>query len=485
VLQQCFKGWVFEKTKKDEKARRLEITEKLCGILAVLTFLTNMPIQAEEGAADMVHTNATVIDTHNDTMMKVIDSSTWLPVTDIGSNTDFQLDIAKAQSGGLDVAFFAAFANHQADGENPAARTNSKVLALLNALHWTVSRNADRMVIGTSIATIEKGVRERKLVAVPAIEGAYSLETANAIELLHQYYDLGVRSIGIVWNHENSLGSGATGPDSMGLTDLGKKVMREMIRLGIMIDVSHMNERTFWDTLELTTVPVIASHSSAYSVRAHVRNLTDTQLIALKENGGIAQVNFWNTVLTDPGERADIAKLADHIDYVAKLIGVDHVGLGSDFDGADMPVGMENVSKLPKLTEELMTRGYPDRDIVKILGGNTLRVIREVQKNAGHTASEDREIVIKPTMNMGIMIDDASPHLLAQVKKKNGYEIDESGFRAIIDGIVHEPYYDSDTGLISLYAESLLAGGNFHVVTFEAKSGSGTITRETVIFYIR
>ncbi len=433
----------------------------------------------------MVHTNATVIDTHNDTMMKVIDTSTWLPVTDIGSSTDFQLDIAKARSGGLDVAFFAAFANHQADGAN-STRTNSKVLALINALHWTVSRNADRMAIGTSIETIEKGVREKKLVAVPAIEGAYALETENAIELLHQYYDLGVRSIGIVWNHENSLGAGATGPVGMGLTCLGKQVVREMIRLGIIIDVSHMNERTFWDTLALSPVPVIASHSSAYGVRAHMRNLTDEQLIALKKNGGVAQVNFWNDVLTDPGERADIAKLADHIDYVAKLIGVDHAGLGSDFDGADMPVGMENVSKLPKLTEELMTRGYSDQNIIKILGDNTMRVIRKVQKNAFHTASEDKAIVINPTIKMGEVIDDASPHLQAQVKKQAGYEVDESGFRVVIDGIVHEPYYDANTGLISFHPEeSLLAGGNFHAVTFEGKTRSGTITRETVIFYIR
>ena len=434
----------------------------------------------------MLHHDTTVIDTHNDTMMKVIDSSTLLPVTDIGSSTDFQIDISKARSGGLDVAFFAVFANHQVDGADRTARTNSKALALLNALHWTVSRNADRMVIGTSIETIEKGVNEGKLVAVPAIEGAYALEKENAIELLNQYYDLGVRSMGIVWNDENALGAGATGTDGMGLTCLGKQVIREMIRLGIIIDVSHMNERTFWDTLELSPVPVIASHSSAYGVRNHVRNLTDAQLIALKENGGTAQVNFWNTVLTDLGERADIVKLADHIDYIAKLIGVDHVGLGSDFDGADMPAGLENASKLPKLTSELTSRGYADEDIAKILGGNALRVIRQVQEIAVYTAPKDKAIVINPTIKMGGEIDDPSPHLTAWVQKQTECDIDESGFRVIMDGIVHEPDYDPNTGLISLHAEeSLLAGGNFHVVTFEGKTRHGTITRETVIFYIR
>ena len=485
-----------------------------CIMLLTVLLVSTMGLALAQGwDAERIHFNAIVIDTHNDTMMKVIDSSSWLPVIDIGGTTpsNFQLDIQKAKAGGLDVAFYAAYTGYQGTNtffidtygiEGRTARTNSRMLALLNALYWNAERNPDDMVIATSLKDIEKGIRDGKHVAVPTLEGMYSLEEYNAIELLHQYYDLGVRAAAIVWNPANSLGAGtnvANDAPNAGLTELGKEVMREMNRLGIIIDVSHMNETTFFDTIAVSEVPIIASHSGADGIRPHVRNLSDEQLLALKENGGVAQVNFWNSVVANPGEIANISRLVDHIDYIVNLIGINHVGIGSDFDGANMPVDLPNASYLPGLTAELVARGYSRQDIEKILGGNTLRVLKEVQKHAEkHPSQVGQGITIEPSLKMGDIINDRTPLLTAQVSRKPGSLIDETGFRVIVDGIVYEPEYDAETGLLSLQMEDELLGsgplnasgtsqmpGNFHVVTFEGRNNSGKVTRETVIFYVQ
>jgi membrane dipeptidase len=336
-----------------------------------------------------IHFNSIVVDTHNDTMMKSVDETSWLPAIDLGGSTpgDFQLDLQKAREGGLDVAFYAAFTNYRVDSMHTTERTNSRSLALINALHWNVVQN-DNMMLAGNIREIEMGLEAGHHVALAALEGMYQFGTENAIELLHQYYDLGIRAAGIVWNTPNSLGSGANVPNDMpdaGLTEIGKAVIREMNRLGIIVDISHMNETTFFDTMAIVQVPVMASHSGVDGVRPHVRNLSDEQLLVLRDNGGVTQINFWSTTVADIGQTANISRLVDHIDYVVQLIGVDHVGLGSDFDGAPMPVDLPNASYLPNLTAELVNRGYSREDIEKILGGNALRVLKEVelmQRNA-------------------------------------------------------------------------------------------------------
>jgi len=471
--------------------------------MAVLCLLTMSLTPAwatdTDASAEEIHFNAIVVDTHNDTMMKVIDEVSWLPAIDLGGNTpaDFQLDLEKARAGGLDVAFYAAYTDYRVDSMYTTARTNSRSLALINALYWNVSQNQD-MVLVTSIKEIEMGLEEGKHMALASLEGMYQFTTGNAIELLHQYYDLGIRAAGIVWNTPNSLGSGTLAhnndPDA-GLTEIGKEVIREMNRLGIIVDVSHMNETTFFDTMEIVQAPVMASHSGVDGVRPHVRNLSDEQLLLVKDNGGVVQINFWSTTVADIGQVANIARLADHIDYVVKFIGVDHVGLGSDFDGAPMPVDLPDASYLPGLTAELVNRGYSQEDLVKILGGNALRVLQEVEEYA---AKPTESIVrgfgfsIMPDLVMGEMTSETKPLLTARVIGHGGSFVDPADFSVIVDGVVYEPVFEPSTGVLSLQMPTELLGqgvtpesGNFHVVTFEGSNRYGAYDRETVIFYIR
>jgi membrane dipeptidase len=296
-------------------------------------------------------------------MMKVVDLKTGLPKIDIGKETNFHIDIPKASVGGLNVAYFGAFSDYVGSDDISSIKANSKTLALLNALHWTVKNNVDTITIAKSVVEIKEAVLNRKIAAVPTIEGAYSLEKKNAIELLNQYYDVGVRVVGYVWNSPNALGSGTTGPIDMGLTELGYEVTKEMNRLGIIIDVSHMNEKTFWNVLKVSEAPMIASHSCVYSLRNHDRNLTDEQIIALADMGGVINLNYWPELLGETKDIIDIKKLVDHIDYIVNLVGIDYVGLGSDFDGTTMPNDIQSAAELPYITAELIERGYSTLDL--------------------------------------------------------------------------------------------------------------------------
>lgn len=472
---------------------------RLAGLCLLAMNLVPVVATTMDPSAEEIHFNAIVVDAHNDTLMKVIDEVSWLPVIDLGGPTpaDFQLDLEKARAGGLDVAFYAAYTDYRTDSMYTTARTNSRSLALINALFWNVGRNHD-MVLATSFRDIEMGLAEGKHVALASLEGMYQFTTGNAVQLLHQYYDLGIRAAGIVWNTPNSLGAGANvhnkAPEA-GLTEIGKEVIREMNRLGIIVDVSHMNETTFFDTMEIVQAPVMASHSGVDGVRPHVRNLSDEQLLAIKDNGGVAQINFWSTTVADIGQVANISKLVDHIDYVVHFIGVDHVGLGSDFDGAPMPVDLPNASYLPNLTAELVRRGYARKDIEKILGGNALRVLKEVQAHAEKSPaviSRGLGFTIMPDVAMGEMITDTKPLLTAKVIGHGGGFVDPADFRVIVNGVVYEPKFEPSTGILSLQMPTELLGrgftpesGNFHVVTFEGSNQYGAFARETVIFYIR
>ncbi|MDW7671397.1 MAG: membrane dipeptidase [Bacillota bacterium] len=253
----------------------------LCSLLVGLLLLSSILVSSALPAgwsAERIHFNATVVDGHNDTMMRVVNSTSWLPELDL-YDLNRQLNLQKAKEGGLDVAFYAAYTGYQGTNaffidtygyEGRTARTNSRMLALINALYWNAEKNSDLMVIATSLNDIEKEVRDGKHVAVPTLEGMYSFEEDNAFELLQQYYDLGARAAAIVWNPANSLGAGtsvANDAPNAGLTDLGKEIMREMNRLGIIIDVSHMNETTFFDTIAVSKVPIIASHSGVDAIR--------------------------------------------------------------------------------------------------------------------------------------------------------------------------------------------------------------------------
>ena len=288
------------------------------------------------------------------------------------------------------------------------------------------------MMMAFSVDDIERAHQEHKLAALMGIEGGHSIE--NDIHLLRDFYRLGVRYMTLSWSNTNEWAdsSGDINDPKVqhhnGLTDFGKQVVLEMNRLGMMVDISHVADKTFWDAIATTKAPVIASHSSARALTDHPRNMTDDMLRAMAKNGGVVQVNFFYAFIdettrkppkrqakeqdaaveaysrqeksrrpagylsrrVDHVEREWLAKiprppfnsLIDHIDHIAKVAGVDHVGLGSDFDGVSgaTPAGLDSAADLPKITQALLDRGYTADDIHKILGGNLLRVFRDVER---------------------------------------------------------------------------------------------------------
>jgi membrane dipeptidase len=287
------------------------------------------------------------------------------------------------------------------------------------------------MMMAFSVADIERAHREHKLAALMGIEGGHSIE--NDIHLLRDYYRLGVRYMTLSWSNTNEWADSSGDIDDAkvqhhnGLTDFGKQVVLEMNRLGMMVDISHVADKTFFDTIATTKAPVIASHSSARALVNAPRNMTDDMLRAVTKNGGVVQVNFYSgfddeafrkrvedqkkdqaaavqkyvdhlkaqgkdVSYTDMDRierewmamipRPPLKALIDHIDHIAKVAGIDHVGLGSDFDGVSgaTPQGIDSAADLPKITQALLDRGYSADDIKKILGGNLLRVFREVER---------------------------------------------------------------------------------------------------------
>jgi membrane dipeptidase len=287
------------------------------------------------------------------------------------------------------------------------------------------------MMMAFSTDDIERAHKQKKLAALMGIEGGHSIE--NDIHLLRDFYRLGVRYMTLSWSNTNEWADSSGDIDDPkiqhhnGLTDFGKQVVLEMNRLGMMVDISHVADKTFWDTIATTKAPVIASHSSARALTSAPRNMTDDMLRAVAKNGGVVDVNFfsgfldqnyWNALQAQKTEQAAATRayldklkaegkqityvdddritrewmakiprppftvLIDHIDHIAKVAGIDHVGLGSDFDGVSgaTPTGMDSAADLPKITQALLDRGYSAEDIHKILGGNVLRVFKEVER---------------------------------------------------------------------------------------------------------
>lgn len=449
-----------------------------------------VPAAAEN--SDKIHSDATVIDTHSDTLLNILDRNTWLPAANIGDETDFMIDIPKLQEGGIDVQTFGAYTGGYAfaAGGQDFNKANSRLLALINALKWTLDKNPDTMEQMMNLKDMQKIEHDGKIAALSSIEGAYSLNKDTGIELLRQYYDLGVRMLAPTWSNSNALGEGVNNkfvdgtPSSGGLTELGRQVIREMNKLGMIVDVSHMNEETFWDTIETSEAPVIASHSCVYNIANQPRNLKDDQIKAIAEKGGVVQVNFYNLFLSDDYENVTVKNLVDHIDYIVDLVGVDYVGLGSDFDGADMPIDLQNASMVPGITRELLERGYTKSEIEKILGGNSIRLFKEVWDKAADNGNSGMAPTIVPSIAMGEIVNTETPTFTAAVNADKASKLDAHSLKAIVDGNIYTPEFDEATGTMSItIAEPLKE--KFHVVTFEAANNSGKIARETRIFCIQ
>ena len=375
--------------------------------------------------ARQIHDSALVIDTHADTPQRFVDEGYDIGSTDPKDPGHISLD--KAKRGNLGAEFFSIWVDPQTNEGHYARRT----LDLIDSVYDQAARHPDRMMMAFSPADIERAHREHKLAACMGIEGGHSIE--NDMRLLRDFYRLGVRYMTLSWSNTNEWADSSGDIDNPkiqhhnGLTDFGKQVVLEMNRLGMMVDISHVSDKTFWDAIATSKAPVIASHSSARALVNAPRNMTDEMLQAVARNGGVVQVNFYsgfddenyrkaaeaqakdqaeaiqkyideqksqgksvNYMQVDHIEREWLARiprpplksLIDQIDHIAKVAGVDHVGLGSDFDGVSgaTPQGIDSAADLPKITQALLDRRYSAEDIHKILGGNLLRVFRDVER---------------------------------------------------------------------------------------------------------
>lgn len=310
--------------------------------------------------------SAVVVDLHCDTILDLQAGRRRLDQR----SPQGHIDLPRLREGGVDVQVFAMFV-----APRTAARGQARARELIEAFHATMRANATQITHVTTLADIERAQRDGKVAAVMSIENGDALGADPAA--LDEFYRLGVRMMGLTWNPSNALGDGALGRQHGGLTDLGRAVLRRMEELGIVVDVSHLSEPSFWDAVRATRGPIIASHSNAAGLHMHPRNLTDEQLRVIAQRGGVVGVNFYAGFLGV----ATLDRVLDHIDYLVKAMGVDHVALGSDYDGIPQaPLGLEDVSKLPNLTGGLQRRGYTAEQIHKILGGNALRVFRQVWK---------------------------------------------------------------------------------------------------------
>jgi membrane dipeptidase len=328
-----------------------------------------------------IHFDSIVVDTHCDTLKCMLPvftrprDSMWGDRSKVGMGARSSLghiDVPRLREGGVTCQVFAV------SGERSRTPSHSlrTALEMIDRFYGECEANREAIVPVTTHDEIVQAKRAGKVAAMLSIEGADVLE--GSVEVLRVFHRLGVRMVGLVHSIRNELADGVADRRTRGgLSELGVQAVGELNRLGMIVDVSHLNDEGFWDVLELSRDPVIASHSNARAVCDHPRNMTDDMIRALAEKGGVMGMNF------APGfvhpKRATLAGVVDHMDHIVGLVGPGHVGLGSDFDGIpSTPVGLEDVTRMPGLTEELVRRGYDEEDVRKILGGNHLRLIKAV-----------------------------------------------------------------------------------------------------------
>jgi len=376
-----------------------------------------------------IHRRAIVVDTHND-------------VTTPMTNDDFDLkgnppvpyrtNIERMKKGGLTAEFFSLYIKPWYVANGGSTR---RTLDMIDSVYRAVERHPNDLMFATSVRDIRRAKAQGKVACLMGIEGGHAIE--NSLPTLRQFHRLGVRYMTLTWNNTNDWADAGRGEKKHnGLTDFGKEVVREMNRLGMLVDVSHVSDKTMSDALDVSKAPIIASHSSARALSNVPRNIPDDLLKRIAKNGGVVMINFYTLFIDektvapqsaerdrrlqaqqdainekykdDPERRAEesdkleaanplpplpISKLIDHFDHVVKIAGIDHVGIGSDFDGTvDVPQDAEDVSMLPNITYELLKRGYSERDIRKILGENLLRALAQaelVARRSSRTISGD------------------------------------------------------------------------------------------------
>ncbi len=397
--------------------------------LTIISLLICSCLLAAAQSYEKIHFNAILIDTHNDIPTTAIEKGVSF---DDHLKTKTHSDLQRMQAGGVDAQFFSIWC----DGlkQNPYAWANTEMDTVMA---W-VNRNPSKMMLATSVKDIKEAVKQKKLATLFGVEGGHMIE--NDLNKLDALYNRGVRYMTLTWNNSTDWATSAldetapakSSPEgrasdvskrTKGLTDFGKLVVKKMNDLGMLVDLSHVGEQTFWDAITTTTKPILVSHSCVYTLCPHRRNLKDEQIKAVGKNGGVIHLNFYSGFVDATFEkrsdaftakhktemdsllkinpepyfmqvylfekypdevknmRPPLSMLIDHLDYIVKLIGVNHVGLGSDFDGVNsLPQQLDDVTAYPLITKALVERGYRKKDIRKILGGNFLRLLKANEK---------------------------------------------------------------------------------------------------------
>jgi membrane dipeptidase len=390
--------------------------------------------QPKVDTATSIHQSALIVDTHADTPQRFLDEN-----FDLGENTPVSaghIDLDKIKQGNLGAEFFSIWVEPEFKGHYA-----KRAMDLIDSVYQQAARHPDKVMMALTADDIMRAHEQHKFAALMGIEGGHAIE--NDIRLLRDFYRLGVRYMTLTWSNTNEWAdsSGDVQDPNVrhynGMTDFGKDVVREMNRLGMIVDISHVSDATFYQALLVSQAPVIASHSSSRELTNQPRNMTDDMLRAMTHNGGVVMVNFYSAFIdenyrkasSDPEKikqrdaeveafkkahahadgspvtydeyaplekkwaaqfpRPPLKSLIDHIDHIAKVAGIDHLGLGSDFDGVtSLPEGIDSAADLPKITQALLQRGYTREQIHKILGGNFMRVMREVEATAKRLQAE-------------------------------------------------------------------------------------------------
>ena len=328
-------------------------------------------------AKDM-HKRILSVDTHCDTPLEFKKEG-----FDVGKREANQVNIPKMEEGMLDAIFFAAYTAQGPRDKESTQKTVDKIEGLINGIHSQVEHNKDVCDIAYTTDDLIRLKGEGKKAIFIGIENGYGI--GKDISNIARFQKMGVNYITLCHTKDNDIcdTSSDTKHEWNGLSPYGRDVVKEMNRLGVMIDVSHAGEKTFWDVIELSTQPIIASHSSVQALCYHDRNLTDKQMKAIAKNGGVVQICLVDLFINKDTSKASLMDAIDHIDYAVKVAGIDHVGIASDFDGGGGLIGCQGSNDMINITVKLIERGYTEEQIAKIWGGNFLRVMSEVQKGAG------------------------------------------------------------------------------------------------------
>ncbi|HWQ35751.1 MAG TPA: dipeptidase [Blastocatellia bacterium] len=390
--------------------KRIIIATTLLGLCG-----TSLLAQKGDNVAERarkIHFSSLVLDTHIDVTPKL--QTDW-KFTERHPNG--HIDLPRMKEGGLNGLFFSIYMS----GNITGPKAVNDALERIAAVHKLAEDLPDQVMLCTTADDVRRAHKAGKIAALMGMEGGHMIN--NSLPVLRMYAALGVRYLTLTHSvNTDWADSSGDQPKHNGLTDFGRDVVRELNRLGVMVDISHVSDKTFFDALAVSKAPMIASHSSCRAISGHARNMTDEMIKALAAKGGVIQINYLDSFIDNdlyqwsektrtasrelmqklggpsrenfakvreelekqfgPAPKASWEKIVEHIDHAVKLVGADHVGLGSDFDGGSMPVGMEDCTHLPKITEALLRKGYSEADIRKILGENTVRLLGEVERVA-------------------------------------------------------------------------------------------------------